>query len=85
MFFIKSGYVVAFFSLFGLLFSTIVPNYYNISLQTVTTIFLTSVGGFAYAYLVSFIQDIVNHIEDQDYERYGKDEHDNVKIPRLYD
>lgn len=61
MFFIKSGYIVAFLSVFGLLFSSIVPNYYNISLQTITTIFLTSIGGFAYAYLVSFIQEIVDN------------------------
>lgn len=61
MFFIKSGYIIAFLSLVGLLFSSIVPNYYNISLQTGTTIFLTSMGGFAYVYLVSFIQEIVDH------------------------
>lgn len=60
MFFIKSGYIVAFLSLVGLLFSSIVPTYYNISLQTVTTIFLTSLGGFAYVYVVSLIQEIVD-------------------------
>lgn len=61
MFFIKTGYIVAFLSLCGLLFSSIVPNYYNISLQTISIIFLNSIGGLAYVYLVSFIQEIVDH------------------------